>query len=363
MIRETKRTLIIAEAGVNHNGSLEMARALIRKAAEAEADLVKFQAFRAEDLVTSAAPKAEYQQRQTGSEESQRAMIKKLELGAGDFALLQEEARQAGIGFLVSPFDAGSLRLLVEDLRMTTIKLGSGELTHAPFLFALGRTGLEVILSTGMADLEEIREALNVLAAGYLSGARGEAVGTLPRRGAERSPEGWEWVRKKVTLLHCTTEYPCVPEEVNLRAMDTLRAAFALPVGYSDHTEGVALAWAAVARGATVIEKHFTLDRNLPGPDHRASLEPEELKEMVRGIRLVEKALGNGQKGPTATEEKNRAVARRSLVAGQAIAEGELFTRENLTCKRPGTGISPFCYADYLGKPAGRAYLEDELID
>ncbi len=354
-------TFIIAEAGVNHNGSLDMARELIDVAREAGADAVKFQTFKSESVITRHAIKAEYQVTSTGSGESQLEMVKKLEFDLATHRRLVEHCEKVGIRFLSTPFDEDSVDLLVRELRVPLLKIPSGEMTNALLLMKIARTGKPAILSTGMSNLGDIEMALGVLAFGYLGVRRQPGSDAFSE--VYRSADGQAILREKMTLLHCTTEYPAPFAEVNLKVMDTLRAAFGLPVGYSDHTPGIEVPIAAVARGATVIEKHFTLNRSLPGPDHAASLEPDMLKSMVRGIRHIESALGNSMKYPTATEMKNQPIARKSLVASRPIARGELFTIENLTAKRPGMGVSPMRFWAYLGKPARRDYGADELID
>jgi N-acetylneuraminate synthase len=355
-------TFIIAEAGVNHNGDLNLARQLIDVAAEAGANAVKFQTFQAEQVVSRHAPKAEYQTRTTNQAESQFEMIRKLELTETDHEVLIAHAQARGIAFLSTPFDVPSLHLLTRRLGLQTIKISSGEITNAPFLLAIARAAQQVILSTGMSTLAEVEAALGVLAFGFSAPAA-----TSPQHDdfeqAFASEAGQQTLRDRVTVLHCTTEYPAPFDEVNLRAIDTLAAAFGLPVGYSDHTPGIHVSLAAVARGARVIEKHFTLDRTLPGPDHKASLLPDELRQLVRQIREIEQALGNGIKRSTASEWKNRDIARKSLVAAKAIQAGEIFTEENLTCKRPGTGASPSSYWQILGQAATRSYAADEALD
>lgn len=357
---QAHRTYIIAEAGVNHNGSLDMAKQLVEVAAEAGADAVKFQTFKADNLVSISAPKAEYQTRTTGTGESQHEMIRKLELDEHAHETLIEHCQSCNIKFLSTPFDLESVDLLAGRFNLPCIKIPSGDITNAPLLLKIAKTGIPVILSTGMSTLGEIEDALGVLAFGYLG--RGN-----PSRDAFRATycadEGLVALQEKVTLLHCTTEYPAPFEDVNLKVMDTLRSAFSLPVGYSDHTEGIAVTIAAVARGAVVIEKHFTIDRNLPGPDHKASLEPTELKQMVAAIRIVEQALGAGRKHPTPSELKNISVARKSLVAACAITAGEPYTSENLAVKRPGNGLSPMQYWDQLNRKAGRDISIDEAVD
>jgi N-acetylneuraminate synthase len=354
------RTFIIAEAGVNHNGSLQMARDLIEVAAAAGADAVKFQTFRADKVISRFAPKAEYQTATTGAGESQLEMVRRLELDEAAHAQLWAHCRENRIEFMSTPFDPESVDLLVK-LGVTRLKIPSGEITNAPLLLKIARTGLPLIMSTGMATLGEIELALGVLAFGFRH--KVEKPSPIAFKAALSDNLGYRLLQELVTLLLCTTEYPAPLEEVNLQAMDTLGAAFHLPVGYSDHTPGIAVAIAAAARGARVIEKHFTLDRSLPGPDHRASLEPEELREMVRSIRQVEAALGTGIKLPSPAEQKNLLVARKSLVAGRFIKKGETFNEENITTKRPGSGISPLYYWDWLGRVAERDYLPDEILD
>ena len=354
------KTYIIAEAGVNHNGSLEMAKQLVDAAVEASADAVKFQTFKAEDTVSKDAPKAEYQTKTTGDAETQFEMIKRLELDEAAHKVLVEHCRRCGIQFLSTPFDLESVDLLANTLNLPRLKIPSGEITNAPLLLKAAQTGKPVILSTGMSTLGEVEMALAVLAFGYTCPDQTPSVAAF--KAAYFSEAGRQALKKQVVLLHCTTEYPASFSDVNLRAMDTLATAFGLPVGLSDHTPGIAIPVAAVARGAVVIEKHFTLDRNLPGPDHQASLEPGELKAMVRLIRQVEAGLGSPHKIPAASEIKNMSVARKSLVAARDIRQGELFTAENLTVKRPGTGISPLYYWKWLGKVAERAYQRDEVI-
>lgn len=356
---KAQHTYIIAEAGVNHNGSLDMAIKLAEVAAEAGADAVKFQTFKADKLVSRLAPKADYQTRTTDADESQHEMIRKLELDDHAHEILIEHCKVCDIEFLSTPFDLESLELLAVRFDLTRIKIPSGDITNAPLLLKIAQTGKPVILSTGMSTLGEIEDALGVLAFGYV-GKGNPAIAAF--REAYCSAEGQTTLHDKVTLLHCTTEYPAPFEDVNLKVMDTLKIAFSLPVGYSDHTEGIAVPIAAVARGAVIIEKHFTLDRSLPGPDHKASLEPAELKQMVTAIRVVEQALGTGRKCPTLSERKNIGVARKSLVAACTIRAGEPFTDENLTVKRPGSGLSPMKYWKLLGRKAAQNFSDDEEI-
>lgn len=333
----TPRTLIIAEAGVNHNGDMRLAKELIDRAADAGADLVKFQTFKAARLVTGTAKKADYQTRTTGDRESQYEMLSRLELTEEMHRELIAHCAARGIGFFSTAFDLESVDLLIS-LGQERFKIPSGEITNLPYLRRIGRAGKEVLLSTGMAALGEVEQAITAL----------EAAGTP---------------RTTMTVLHCTTEYPAPMNEVNLRAMQTLHAAFDVAVGYSDHTAGFEVAIAAVAMGAAVIEKHFTLDRALPGPDHKASLEPQELKAMVAAIRNIEQALGDGIKRLTPSEVRNRPVARKSLVASRPIAAGERFTPNNLAAKRPGTGLSPMRWDDVIGRTAPRDFAIDELIE
>ncbi len=329
-------TLIIAEAGVNHNGNLDLARQMIIAARDAGADYVKFQTAVPEQLVCAAAPKAEYQKETTGATESQLDMLRPLMLPLDEYAPLADECRRAGIGFLSSPFDLTSIDCLA-DIGMDYWKIPSGEITNLPYLRRIGTLHGRVILSTGMATLDEVEAAVSVL----------EAAGTP---------------RADVTLLHCNTQYPTPMTDVNLRAMEALRTLHCGSVGYSDHTVGIEVPVAAVALGATVVEKHFTLDKTLPGPDHRASLDPPELRAMISAIRNIEQALGSPDKHVTDSERANRDVARKSIVAARAIRKGELFTEANLTTKRPGTGLSPILWDTLLGTPASRDYPPDTLI-
>jgi N-acetylneuraminate synthase len=352
--------LIIAEAGVNHNGSLALAKKLVNVAAEAGADAVKFQTFKADKLVSRAASKAEYQLAHTDVLESQHEMIRKLELSETDHADLIQHCKAQNIEFLSTPFDLDSLKLLTHKFDLSLIKLSSGDITNAPLLLETARTGKPVILSTGMSTLGEIETALGILAFGYSEPGERPSLSNFAK--AYGSAAGRKALNDKVTLLHCTTEYPAPFADVNLRAMSTLERAFGLSVGYSDHTTGIAIPVAAVAAGAKVIEKHFTLDRNLPGPDHKASLEPDELRQMVCSIREVELALGSPIKQPAASELGNRPVARKSLVAARDICKGEIFTQENLAIKRPGDGVSPARYWEWLGKVAERDYQKDDKV-
>jgi N-acetylneuraminate synthase len=347
---------LIAEAGVNHDGNLGRALELVEVAADAGANAVKFQTFRPEALASVSAAKADYQSRNDPRSESQREMLERLALRFEDHAVLVERCAARGIDFLSSPFDHESARFLVETLHLPRIKLGSGELTNAPLLWQLAASGRALILSTGMASLDEVREALGVCCLAQ------QGIAPDSPDHARRSFEP-ERLRGRVTLLHCTSEYPCSPGEVNLRAMASLHDSTGLEVGYSDHTSGIEVSMAAAALGAVVIEKHFTLDRTLPGPDHAASLEPDELRRWVNGIRIVSAALGSAEKMPGAGELRTAAVARKSLVAARPIRRGEPFAPHNLVAKRPGTGLSPLLYWSMIGKLASRDYAIDELID
>ncbi len=330
------KAFIIAEAGVNHNGSLSTAKKMIDAAVRAGADAVKFQTFDADKLVSKYAPKAQYQKKATSKFESQLVMIEKLQLNAASFRELANYCRGENIVFLSSAFDLESIDLL-DELGLEIFKIPSGEITNLPFLRKIGRLKKRVILSTGMANMEEIANALSVLL----------AAGTR---------------KADITVLHCNTEYPTPIEDVNLRAMLTIRDAFGVDIGYSDHTPGIEVPIAAVALGATIIEKHFTLDKNMEGPDHKASLEPDELKAMVAAIRNIEKALGNGTKRPSASELKNRQITRKSIVAARDIKNAETFTEENITTKRPAGGISPMQWDSVLGKAAREDFEKDQAV-
>lgn len=332
-----KKIFIIAEAGVNHNGDINLAYKLIDIAAEAGADAVKFQTFKSENVVTKFAKKAEYQIKNTNEDNTQFEMIKKLELKFNDFIKLKEYCDKKGIIFLSTPFDIESARFLY-DLGLDIFKIASGEITNYLLLREIGSYKKRVILSTGMSKLGEIEDALNLL---IQSGTK----------------------KENITVLHCNTEYPTPFEDVNLKAMLTIKEAFKVEVGYSDHTLGIEVPIAAATLGAKVIEKHFTLNKNLPGPDHKASLEPQELKLMVNSIRNIEKALGNGIKYPSLSELKNIKIARRSIVASRPIKKGEIFSKENITVKRPGTGINPMRWNEVIGKSAKRDFDKDEIIE
>ena len=325
---------IIAEAGVNHNGSFALACKLVDAAKKAGADCIKFQTFKANNLVCKNAEKADYQKKATG-DSCQQEMLKKLELSFDDFLKLKDYCKESDITFLSTPFDFDSIDFL-NSIDIPFWKIPSGEVTNLPYLIKLAKTGKPVVISTGMCNIEEIKAAIEVLSSN----------GT-----------------KNIKLLHCNTEYPTPFEDVNLKAMQTMRDAFGFEVGYSDHTKGIEVPIAAVALGATVIEKHFTIDRNMEGPDHKASLEPQELAAMVSSIRNIEKALGTGNKEPSPSEKKNMTIARKSIVAAKEIKKGEEFTEDNITVKRPGNGVSPMKWFDVIGTKAVRDFQEDELIE
>ena len=332
-----KKTLIIAEAGVNHNGDLKLAEDLIRIAAKSGADIVKFQTFQANAISSKQAGRADYQKVNMGEDSSQVSMLKKLELTLEMHKHLIKVCKENQIEFLSTAFDFPSIDLLNE-LGIKIWKIPSGEITNYPYLKKIGSLEQTVILSTGMSTLGEIESALKVL----------EEYGTP---------------RNQITVLHCTTEYPAPFAEVNLKAIESIQKAFKVRVGYSDHTEGIEVSLAAVALGATIIEKHFTVDRNLPGPDHKASLEPHELKSLVSGIRNIELAMGDGIKRPSESEKKNMPIARKSIVAKRNISKGEILTEENCTTKRPGNGISPMRWDEVMSKQAIRDFGEDELLE
>lgn len=334
MNQDENKTLIIAEAGVNHNGSLKIAKDLVKEAKSAGADIVKFQTFNVEMIASKQAGMAEYQKENTGKTQSQQEMLKKLSLSQNDFIELAEYCKKIGIQFLSTPFDIESIHFL-NDLQ-SIWKIPSGEITNYPYLVEIAKTGKPVIMSTGMAALKEVEEA----------------VGVLHDHGSG-----------EISLLHCTTEYPTPIDEVNLRAMLTMKDRFGCKVGYSDHTEGIEVAIAAVAMGAIVIEKHFTLDKKMEGPDHKASMEPDELKAMVKAIRNIEKAVGTGEKRPSPSEIKNMVIARKSIVARRDIKQGEVLTEDNITTKRPGNGIIPMRWKEVLGTKAVRDFAEDEIIE
>jgi N-acetylneuraminate synthase len=354
-----RKVVVIAEAGVNHNGDLEMAKKLVDAAVDSGADYVKFQTFKAENLVTKDAIKAEYQKKLTGDHEGQFEMLKRLELSEEGHLVLIKHCKTRGIPFISTPFDLPGVSFL-QNLGVPLLKIPSGEITNAPLLLKVARTGKPLILSTGMSTLGEIESALSILAFGFINATDKPTTSEL--RAAFINERAQSLLKERVTVLHCVTEYPAPYEELNLRAMQTIQSAFGLSVGYSDHSVGIAIPIAAAALGASVIEKHFTLDKNLPGPDHSASLEPDELKQMITAIRQVESAMGNGVKVPRFSELKNIPIARKSIVSARAIKKGEVFSAENLTTKRPGLGLSPMGFWDLEGSVATQDYGSDELI-
>lgn len=351
---------IIAEAGVNHNGSLDLAKKLVHAAADAGADAVKFQTFRASELVSRHAQKAEYQKAATNDDGSQLQMLQQLELSEADHVELLAECEKVGITFMSTPFDMPSLRLLTERFGLRQLKISSGDVTNLPLLHAAAHTGAKLILSSGMCTLGDIEEALGAIAHGYI--ARGQTPSLDAFRSAYYSDEGQDALRRNVSLLHCTTEYPTPYEDVHLNKMMTLKQAFGLVSGYSDHTIGTEVSVAAVSIGAHVIEKHFTLDKTMDGPDHQASMEPQELALLVRQIRNVEKALGSSVKIPASSELRNVNPARKSVVAAKPIKKGEVLTEAHLTIKRPGNGLPPSAYWGLLGRTASYDYETDETI-
>ena len=332
-----KKVIIIAEAGVNHNGDFEMAKQLVLAAKEAGADYVKFQTGAPERVISRFAEMANYQKNNTGTSESQLEMVRKIALNDNDFAPLKSYCDEIGIKFMSTPFDLVSIDVL-RPLKMDFWKIPSGEITNFPYLRKIAQLGEPVIMSTGMSEIDEIENTIEVLCSNGLT-------------------------KNQITLLHCNTEYPTPMQDVNLKAMEQMRERFGVKVGYSDHTQGIEVPIAAVAMGADVIEKHFTLDRTLPGPDHKASLEPNELKAMVDAIRNIEQALGDGQKHVSESERKNITIARKSIVASKDIKQGEMLTEENLSVKRPGNGITPMRWDEVVGTYAKRDFKEDELIE
>ena len=355
------RIKIIAEAGVNHNGSLKLALQLVRIAAKAGVDAVKFQTFKAGNLATPNAPKADYQNQSESISESQYDMLRRLELSREDHIKIIESCQDLNIQFMSSAFDMESLSFLCKDLSLNQIKFGSGEITNAPLLYEAARSGCNIILSTGISSIDDIKDALGVLAYGMLSKSceypKSEDFREILSRTA-----AWDILKKRVSLLHCTSEYPAPYRDCNLLAIDVLRTTFGLEVGYSDHTEGTEICLAAAALGASIIEKHFTINRSLTGPDHAASIEGEELKSLVDGVRKIELALGSAAKSPQASELKNKQAIRKCIVADTTIKKGDTFSTGNLTIKRPDIGISPKYFFDLLGQKADRDYSKDEPI-
>ncbi len=352
--------LIIAEAGVNHNGDTDLAMELVDVAADAGADAVKFQTFDAQALVTATAEKALYQQRTTDRAESQQQMLAKLQLDNETHHRLKRKAEDRGLRFMSTAFDSPSLAFLVDELNLPVLKIPSGEITNGPLLLEYAQADRDIVLSTGLSTISEVKAALSILAFGFmgLDNPCSESFGN-----AFASTEDQKKLLERVVLLHCTSQYPAPIESANLRAMASMRDVFGLRIGYSDHTPGIVVAIGAAALGARVIEKHFTLDKNLSGPDHRASLEPHELEQMISSVRLVEQAVGDGNKVPHASEMENRPVARKSLVAAKRIERGEVFSTANIAVKRPGSGISPIGYWDILGSTSKKSIDVDEFIE
>jgi N-acetylneuraminate synthase len=354
------RTFIIAEAGVNHNGDLDKALELVDVASRAGVDAIKFQTFDSKSLTTAFAPKAKYQKENTTSKGSQQEMLEGLELSKGDYSQILNLCKERSIKFLSTAFDSSSLSFLINDLKIDKLKIPSGEITNGPFLIDHAITGLDMIISTGMSNLKEIETALGVVAFGYLR-AKNPCQKSFQK--AFHSEEGQKKLKEKVTLLHCTSQYPTLNNDINLKAISTLKSKFNLKVGYSDHSEGILIASNAVSLGAELIEKHFTLDKDLPGPDHKSSLDPFQLDELVKTIRTTEEFLGDGVKAARKSENENLIVSRKSIVASKEIRKGEIFTEENLTFKRPGSGINPMKFWKILNKKSNRNYSVDDLID
>lgn len=355
-------TLVIAEAGVNHNGSEELAFQLVDLASNAGADVVKFQTFIAKNLATKTAQKARYQIKNTGITESQFEMLSRLELSFDSHYRLASYCNKKNIEFLSTAFDIESLNFLSKEIGMRRLKIPSGEITNAPLVLEHARTQSDIILSTGMSTLSEIESALGVIAFGYIA-KNYDIPSTDAFRCAFLSNEGKDALKEKVTILHCTSDYPASLNDINLKAMDTIADTFGLNVGYSDHSLGTIVPIVAVARGAKIIEKHFTLDREMDGPDHKASLNPIELRTMIEGIRDAELCLGDGIKCPTSSELENALISRKSIVANSVIKVGERFTSSNIAIKRPGNGLSPFDYWRILNKPSKKHYFAGDCID
>jgi len=360
-MKEKQRVLVIAEAGVNHNGDINMAFQLVDAAYAAGADVVKFQTFKTENLVTQKALQADYQKKNTKIEQSQYNLLKQLELPYHAHLDIKAYCDSKEITYLSTAFDDDSLDFLVHQMNLTTLKIASGELTNIPFILAHAQTGCNLIVSTGMATCEEIELALSAIAFGYLNSDESPSVSAFKR--AYQSSQGQALLKNKVTLLHCTTEYPAPIDEVNLNVLGTLAETFNLPIGYSDHTEGIVVSMAAVAKGACIIEKHFTLDRSLPGPDHQASIEPKQLLAMIEGIRITELALGGVDKKPSLTEQKNKIIARKSIVAKKVIKKGEVLNEDNIGVMRPGSGLSPVKLWQVINSKAIKNFEVGDLIE
>ncbi len=361
MTHKQKKIFVIAEAGVNHNGNVKLAFKLIDIAAEAKADAVKFQTFKTENLVSVSAPKAEYQLKTTGKSGTQFNMLKKLELSFEHLHALKKYAEKKGLEFMSTAFDFESLRFLVEEIGIKRIKIPSGEITNGPMLFEAAKTKLPIILSTGASDQKDIHDALEVIAYGYLH-PKAKSVDSKKLKSAFKSTKAQKILKEKVTILHCVSEYPAPVDGVNIKSIPFIREKFKLPVGFSDHTLGIEVAIASVALGISVLEKHFTIDKTLSGPDHAASLNPQGLKSLIESIRNVEAALGFNQKAPTDAELKNQKIIRKSIVAARPIKAGEVFTSHNVALKRPALGLSPMKFWSVLGRKSKRNYKKDESI-
>ena len=357
-----KKTYIIAEAGVNHNGNKKLALELIDIASESGADAIKFQTFKAENLVTPYAKQAAYQSLNSGVEESQYQMLKKLELENEFYFDLESKCKEKNIDFLSTAFDLESLNFLVSNFNLNYLKIPSGEITNGPFLLSHALTGKNIILSTGMSDLKEIKKALSVLAFGYIKKIETKKILEKDLTDAFNSIEGQNILKKKVTILHCTSDYPASINEINLGAMETIRDKFNTKVGYSDHSKGFLVSLSAAILGANVIEKHFTKNKKLKGPDHKASLNPKELKQMISLIREFEVIRGSKEKRPSKSEIKNLNIVRKSIVAKEKIKKGEKFTEKNLTFKRPGGGMSPMNLWKILGTKSKKDYEKEDII-
>ena len=357
-----KKIYIIAEAGVNHNGNKEIAFKLIDKGVAAGADAIKFQIFKAENLATASAEKAPYQLKTTKTKQTQKQMLKSLELSLETYFELKKYCEKLNTDFLITAFDHESLEFIIKKLKVKKLKIPSGEITNGPFILQHARSGLDIILSTGMADIAEIEKALSIIAYGYLNIDKKDVINADDFEKAYKSTDGQKKLRSKVTLLHCTTEYPAPLDELNLNAIKSLNTKFQLQTGYSDHSNGIIASIIASTLDISVIEKHFTLDKNMNGPDHKASLDPQELELMIDYIRSIENIMGNGKKRISKSETKNLHVARKSIVAIRDIKKGEIFTENNISFKRPGLGISPMKYWDIINKVSDREYKKDELI-
>jgi len=354
------KTFIIAEAGVNHNGDVNKALEMVNLAASAGADAIKFQTFNSESLTTVSAPKAKYQQENTPQDENQRDMLRRLELPKESYFEITKRCKEKKIKFMSTAFDSDSLSFLVNDLKVDLLKIPSGEITNGPFILEHARTGLDIILSTGMSNIQEIQHALSTIAFGYLSKEEPQKDDFFQ---AINSSPGRKIINEKVILLHCTSQYPALNEDINLRAIQTLIDTFNVRVGYSDHSLGTLISSNAISLGAVLIEKHFTLDKDFPGPDHKASLDPIELRDLVTVIRRTEELLGDGVKIPMKSEKENLIISRKSIVARSNIKKGDIFSKDNLTFKRPANGMSPMKFWTLIGRKSKRDYLRDDLIE